>query len=206
MKRSYTKLFLSSILVLIFCSTSYAEENRFPVKFNIRTGYATFYSLIYSETRQYSYFFTDLYMGYYYHPKFSVGLGFDLHQITIYENTDYWSVRLSGKYYYAGQGVPTKTVNKDVKIESWKPFAFYIGPELRRFTYSLGYNALTVWSDYEKTGNFYTISGITGVDWHLTQHWDLNMELTTTFKSLSETDVRIKPYYHALLVGIGLIW
>ena len=132
-------------------------------------------------------------------------VGFDFFSNSSTGNLDLWALRLGARYYFRGENCPQEEANELVSIRSISKWSFYVGAEMKRYQYFLGSNPSTL-GDYELSGNYFNQNVLVGLDYRLSNEWEINAEVNKSLISLASTDNRIKAEAMIIYLGAGYHW
>jgi hypothetical protein len=183
---------------------TFARETSY-LKAGLRFGVGSFDQIYRGQSSEESYFFPDISLLYFSHPRIAIGGGFEGHRIAKYNILDFWAWRLSGRFYLRGYGVPRVVVTDNFEAYNWSRWGFYVSGDFRRYHYSLPIDpriSNTIPSD----GNFSQVCAGAGAEYRITPNFDINFEITGSIYSYGESDIQIRPYTIFALIGLGYAW
>ncbi len=183
---------------------SFAQETSY-LKAGLRTGAATFDQIYRGQSSERSYFFPDISLLYFSHPKLALGGGLELHRIVKYSILDFWAWRLTARYYLIGYGVPRVVRTDNFEAYNWSRWGFYAGTDFRRFHYSLPIDPRSI-ETIETNGNFSQFCLSAGAEYRIMPNFDINFEVGGSVYSFGETDIQIRPYTTYAILGLGYAW
>jgi hypothetical protein len=147
----------------------------------------------------------DFSIHYFFNPQLSVGLGLDLFTSKATSNLDLWGLRVLSRYYFSGNGIAERIKSYNLKSSNLTKWAYYVGGELKRYTYFIGSNPSEV-KDYELSGTYVNMNAMIGVDYRLNHSYELNAEFNNTISSFASTDNRILADARIIYFGGSYLW
>lgn len=135
--------------------------------------------------------------------KYSIYSGTDLIFDSQLQKANLWGVYGGARYYFHGRFRAEVQESEDFLHISKTPFSFYTGMEIRRYNYFFDNVSYT---NFEKTGNFFTIPILFGLDYRWSEKFGINLEFNQTLISLAGTDSRLRISTTLILFGFWMDW